>query len=430
MVEHRVGVQHWNALYLLSAICMIFMTLAIAVQPMFLRIVLGVGFENAGVINASVQVVTEVLDLVLIGYLGYLSDLYGRTGILVAGFLVAATGALLAPFSLMVGAWLGVGGLAVYYLARIIMSLGTGAVWPQLSALAGDFSNFGNRARLMSNTAFMMAFGATIVYAVLMQIPQHAGIVSVMLLTAAVALVGARLARKCLVDVAPRLQERAVPWRRLRDLAKGEPRLRLAFASAILARSDMVFVGLFLMMWFIYFADLVGVEQEGAAARAGSLIGLIGIIVLISIPIWGAFIERYGRVAAIATGMALSGAGFIGLGFVVNPFEWTILLPTVALAAGQAGCLVAPQVLTIDLTPKEIRGSVLGAFNIIGGIGIIFFIQTGGFLFDSVGPHAPFVFTGIGNLLVMSYALWLLQTESQVAQHIQVERSAGVRGGT
>lgn len=407
---------HWNALYLLAALCMIFMTLAIAVQPLYLRNVLGVPFENAGAINANIQVVTEFLDLLLIGYLGYLSDRYGRVPMLIAGFAVAALGALLATFSLELGLMTGVGGLVVYYLMRIIMSLGSGAAWPQLSAMAGDLSDVHTRPRLIANTAFMMALGATIVYAILMQIPQQAGIKTVMLLTAFIALAGAWLSYRCLVDVAPRLDEPQVPFSRITALLKRERHLRLSFASAFFSRNDMVLVGLFLMMWYIYFADLVGIGQEEAAAHAGKIIGLIGLTVLVSIPVWGLFIERFGRVAAIAAGMAFSGIGLIGLGFVVNPFHGIIILPAVLLAFGQAGCFVAPQVVTIDYAPPEIRGSVLGAFNTVGAIGIIFFVQTGGFLFDTIGPHAPFVFAGIGNLLITAYAFWVYSTDLR-AQH-------------
>ncbi|HIJ63839.1 MAG TPA: MFS transporter, partial [Rhodospirillaceae bacterium] len=226
-----------NALYLLSALCMVFMTLVVAIQPLFLRNVLNISFSTAGAINANVQVVTEVLDLFVFAYMGYLSDRLGRVRIIVAGFLVAAAGALLAPFSPLIG---GTGALAVYYLSRVIMSLGTGAVWPQLSALAGDFSDEANRARLMSNTALMMAFGVTLVYAVLMQIPRHIGITGTMLMTAAIAGVAAWLSRKFLVDVAPRTAETSVPWRRIWVLVRDEPRLRLAFASSFFARSDMV----------------------------------------------------------------------------------------------------------------------------------------------------------------------------------------------
>lgn len=401
--------RHRNSLYLLAAVCTIFMTLAIAVQPLFLRNVIGVSFEYAGVINANIQVITEILDLGLIFYLGYLSDRFGRVPIAMFGFLAAAAGALIAPFSLQLGALIGIGGLAIYYLARIIMSLGTGAVWPQLSALAGDFTGFKERPRFIANTAFMMALGATLVYAVLMQIPKHAGLVAIMLLTVAVALIGAWLVKHFLIDVAPKLKDEGIPWKRIRKLLIREERLRLSFAAAFFARSDMVFIGLFLMLWFIYFSDLVAIDHESAAAYAGILIGFVGLVVLLSIPVWARVIERSGRVAAIASGMALSGFGFALMGFIVNPFDWFIIIPLALVAIGQAGCLIAPQVLVFDLTPKEIRGSVLGTYNVVGGIGIVFFVQVGGWLFDAVGPHAPFVFIGIANLTLTCYALWVLR---------------------
>ncbi len=408
----EVKVRQHNALYLLSALCMVFMTLVVAIQPLFLRNVLNISFETAGAVNANVQVVTEVLDLFIFAYLGYLSDRIGRVRIIVAGFLVAAIGAVIAPLSPWIGG-ASIGALVVYYVSRVIMSAGSGAVWPQLSALAGDFSEDDTRARLMSNTAFMMAFGVTLVYAVLMQIPAHAGIAVTMLLTAAVSLAGAWLAGKFLVDVAPRTQETSVPWRAVWSLVKAEPRLRLAFASSLFARSDMVFVGLFLMLWFIYFADLIKVGQAEAAARAGILIGLMGAVVMLSIPVWRSFIEHFGRIQAVLLGMVLSALGFIMLGFIINPFDWFIVLPILLIASGQAGCFVAPQILTVDYAPRDLLGSVLGAFNVIGCIGIIFFVQVGGFLFDYVGPPAPFVFTGVGNLIISAYALRLLKREAR-----------------
>ena len=411
MTEHIIERENQNALYLLSAVCMVFMTLAVAIQPLFLRNVLEISFENAGLINANIQVVTELMDLALILFLGYLSDRYGRVPIATMGFLVAAAGAVLATFSLQLGMLLGIGGLAFYYLMRVFMSLGTGAVWPQISALAGDFTTYQNRPRIMANTALMMALGATLVYAVLMQIPRHAGYMAVMLITAAVALIGAMVARRCLVDVAPKREDKRVPWRQVRDLLVGEERLRLSFASAFFARSDLVIIGMFLMLWFIYFADIAGVGQEEAAARGGTLIGYAGLVVLISVSFWGRLIETFGRVQSLVTGLALSGLGFALMGFIVNPYNWFIIVPLTLVAVGQAGCLVAPLVLAIDLTPRDIRGSMLGVFNVVGGIGIALFVQIGGFLFDEIGPHAPFVFIGIGNLLLGCYAAWVIRGE-------------------
>ncbi|QEP43988.1 MFS transporter [Ectothiorhodospiraceae bacterium BW-2] len=405
--------HHRNALYLIAALCMIFMTMILALQPIYLRSVLNIPLEDAGAINANVQVLTEIMDLLVIGYLGYLSDIYGRTKVVFYGFILAGIAALIIPFSLEVGAVMGVSGLAIFYLMRVFMSLGTTAVWPQLAAAGGDFSTPHNRAKLMANMAFMMAFGATLVYGILMQLPKYAGLTVSMLLIPLVAFVGAWLSRKILVDVATRYEEEEIPWRKVWQLVKRDRRLRLTFMSAFASRNDMVLVGLFLMLWFVYFADVVGMSHEEAAARGGMTVALIGLVILLSIPFWGWFIQRYGRIPALALGLFFSSSGFMAMFFVVNPYDWGIFIPAVLLAIGQAGTLLAPQVLTVDLSPSSMRGTVLGAFNTVGGIGIIFFVQIGGFLFDLFGPYAPFVFTGVGNLLIMLYAITLLKSERE-----------------
>lgn len=402
-----IAPHRWNALYLLAAITMLFMTLATAMQPLYLRNVLGISFSSAGVINANVQVVTEVLTLVVIGYLGVLSDRFGRVPIVVVGFLVGAVGGVLAPFSRELGALIGIGGLVLYYFARIVMAIGSSAVWPQLATLAGDFTTYQNRPQQMANAAFMMAFGSTLVFAVLMQLPGHAGIVPVMLLNGAIGAIGAMLASRFLADVAPRRHGQALPWRSIRLLLQQEPRLRIAFAAALFSRSDIILIGLFFMLWTIYFADLVGLDQAAAAAHAGRMIGLVGLVVMVTTLLWGQLIQRLGRVNAIIVALAVSGAGFVAMGFVVTPFGWYVFVPMVVMALGQAGALLAPDILAFDLAPDDLRGAVMGLLNVMGGIGLVIILQVGGILFDAVGPYAPFVFAGCGNLLVVAYALFL-----------------------
>ena len=122
--------HRWNALYLISAVTMIFMALAVAVQPLYLRQFMGVAIDTAGQVNANVQVATEVLALMVVGGLGFLSDRFGRVPIMVAGFMVGACGGFLAPVSFRLGTMLGIGGIIFYFFARIIMVFGTSAVWP------------------------------------------------------------------------------------------------------------------------------------------------------------------------------------------------------------------------------------------------------------------------------------------------------------
>ncbi|MBF0164563.1 MAG: MFS transporter [Magnetococcales bacterium] len=402
---------HHNALYLIVAIVMIFLTMVLALQPLYLSRVLGLTRENAGFVNANIQAITELVDLLFVGYLGYISDRIGRIPLIVYGFLLAGFTALLAPFDQEIGAMLGFNALVIFYLVRVLMSLGGTLIWPQIATLTGDYTRQEDRPLLLANVGFMMAFGVTIVYAVFMQLPEQIGVTMTMWLAGLFALAGAWLAKKLLVEmVQPKIVDRSFPFRDVWALVKRERGLRLSFLSAFTARNDMVLVGLFLMTWFIYFADMLhNTSHEQAASRAGIVIGALGLVVLISIPIWGRVTARIGRIPAVVIGLLISGVGFAAMGLIFNPFSWWILVPVTIIGVGQAGCVLVPQTLAMDLAPEEIRGSVLGVFNTVGCFGVIFFLQVGGILFDWLGPTVPFIFMGIVNLLLFGYALTVMK---------------------
>ncbi|MBF0143860.1 MAG: MFS transporter [Magnetococcales bacterium] len=406
---------HHNALYLVVAIVMIFLTLVLALQPLHLRHVLGLARDNAGFVNANIQVITELVDLLFVGYLGYVSDRIGRIPLMVYGFLLAGVTAFVAPFDREIGAFLGVSALVIFYLVRVLMSLGGTLVWPQVATLAGDYTRAEDRPRFLANVGFMMAFGVTLVYAILMQLPERIGLTLTMWLAGGIALVGAWLARSFLVEAAAPRDERKFPLREVIELVKKEPGLRLSFLSAFTSRNDMVIIGLFLMTWFVYFADLIpGLSQSQAASRGGIVVGILGVVVLLSIPLWGRLALRLGRVSAVALGLFLSGFGFASMGLILDPFSWWILAPVLIIGIGQAGCILVPQTLAMDLAPEGIRGSVLGVFNTVGCFGVIFFLQVGGVLFDWIGPTAPFVFTGVVNLLLFGYALFVANVVEKI----------------
>jgi MFS family permease len=411
--QSRSGSAHHNSFYLIAAIATIFMTMAIAIQPLFLYQALNIGRDNAGFINSNILVVTEVIDLLVIGYFGYLSDRWGRIPVIIAGFVTAGVATALTPFSVAIGTMVGIGGLAMFYVFRIAMSLGTTAVWPQLVTLAGDFSIPSTRLRLMANAGFMMAFGAALSYAVLMRIPQEIGVSEAMLFLAAMAFVGAWLSVISLKDVAVKLKEPEIPFGRVWQLLKGERKLRLAFLSSFTSRNDIVIIGLFLMIWHVYFAELVGMDHAYVASRAGMIIGVVGVMALLSIPLWTALISQWGKVAATIASQTLIGAGFIGFAMIVNPFTWWPYIPAVLVGVGQAGCLLAPQVMLMDIVPSDIRGSTLGAFNVAGCAGIILLLQAGGILFDVWGPPAPFAMAGAASFSVALYAIYTLKAEGE-----------------
>jgi DMSO/TMAO reductase YedYZ heme-binding membrane subunit len=405
--------KHWTTFYLISAISTLVISLTVALQPLFLDEVIVIPYEEEGTINAHLQVVTQIFSLALIFLLGLPWNRNKRVQSIFYGFLFAAAGALLIPFSKNIELVIGLGSLTFYYMMRILVSLGTDTVQMQLSTLGGDATLYQKQPILLPNMITMMALGSTVICAILMQIPQTtSNIPAIMLIPFLVAVAGAYVVHQYMPKQAIAKTSPPLPFAQAWELISNDPRMQLCFAAAFYVRADMLVISLFLSLWFISFADVVGVSRAYAVGQAGIMLGYLGVVILLAMPAWRRYMERHSRISAIGASLTLAGLGFITLGWlVVNPFDLqTLLLPLLFIGIGQAGCLIAPKILAAELSPKHVLGSVQGILFLVSGIGVVMLVQSGGYYFDAVGPKAPFILIGASNMLVMLYAFWLVRS--------------------
>ena len=352
----------WNVIYLLVTIGALVAALCVAIQPLLLDKIFGIAFEKEGAINADIQVVAEIVSIICVGWFGLLSDRIGRVRIIAAGFLIAIIGAALSLVSLEVGLTVGTGGLALFYLTRVAVAVGADTVQLQLSTLVGDVSSHANRPRLLGNVVFMMVFGGTMLSAIVMQMAEyHGGVFIIMSLPLLAGVAGFRMTRATLKDVAPVHDGDVHPLKQVWAVVSGDPRMQLAFAAAFYTRADVIILSLFFSLWCISVSDLVGVTRTFATAHAAVMVGLLGLAVLAAVPLWKGFIQRHSRISAIGASLSLAAVGYIWLGMFANPFNWLVALPLIMVGIGHAGCSVTLQVLTVDVSPKPILGSMVGA---------------------------------------------------------------------
>ena len=406
--------KYWSTFYLLSAISTLVISLTVALQPLFLDEVIIIPFEEEGTINAHLQVVTQMVSLTLIFLLGLPWSQQIRVQSIFFGFLLAALGALFIPISKNFEVVLGFSSLTFYYMMRILVSLGTDSVQMQLSTMGGDSTLYQQRPVLLPNMITMMALGSTIICAILMQIPNTTSNVQfIMLMPFLVAVAGAYVVKQHMpMQEHPMSSSAPLPFAQAWELISNDPRMQLCFAAAFYVRADMLVISLFLSLWFISFADVVGVTRAYAVGHAGLMLGYIGLVILVAMPLWRQYMATHSRISAIGASLSLAGLGFVLLGImVVNPFDLSSLLfPLLLVGIGQAGCLIAPKILAAELSPKHVLGSVQGILFLVSGIGIVMLVQSGGYYFDAVGPKAPFILIGASNLLVMLYAFWLVRS--------------------
>jgi DMSO/TMAO reductase YedYZ heme-binding membrane subunit len=400
-------------------------SLTVALQPLFLDEVIVIPYEEEGTINAHLQVVTQIISLALIFFLGLPWSRSRKRQSILYGFLIAALGAVLIPLSKNIELIIGFSSLTFYYMMRILVSLGTDTVQMQLSTLGGDSTLYQKKPILLPNMIIMMVLGSTIICAILMQIPQTvSSIPAIMLIPFLVAVAGAYLVNGYLPPQPLDDSSVPLPFAQAWELISNDPRMQLCFAAAFYVRADMLVISLFLSLWFISFADVVGVSRAFAAGQAGMMLGYLGIVILLAMPLWRRYMATHSRISAIGASLSLAGLGFILLGWlVVNPFDWyTLLLPLLLVGIGQAGCLIAPKILAAELSPKHVLGSVQGILFLVSGIGVVMLVQSGGYYFDAVGPKAPFILIGASNLLVMLYAFWLVKSGMDESREHQLRK--------
>ena len=183
------------------------------------------------------------------------------------------------------------------------------------------------------------------------------------------------------------------------------PRIALAYSGAFVARSDLVILGTFVVLWGTVAGVEKGLDPAIAAGRGAGLFGLASAAALIWLGVLGLFMDRINRVTGLIICMALAAIGYSAMWLVDKPLESAAIPWFLLLGVGQISAFFGATALISAEAPRLSRGSVVGAFNMCGAIGIFFASGLGGRLFDSVGPAAPFVLIGVLNAVVMVLAI-------------------------
>jgi MFS family permease len=406
-IEIREGIRSYNIyiVLLMALIVMIMNTLPTMLLPVFLQEVIGISRRHFGKINSSMSVMVEITILLFVGVVGAISDKTGRRILLSLGFIFSGFFYLLLGSSATLGESLGINSLALVYIARFLLGLSLLFAWPQIQALITDYTFVKGRGKAMAAMGFMFTGGAFCTFALLSRLPKVIGIFNVFILAFIICLIAAAISRIGITDVVEKSASRKIKWGKLLSHVKKSPGLRLTYAAAFASRADVIILGMFLMVWAVKVSGEFGKTPMQAVADAGIVIAISSSLGMLTYPLWGIIAEKWGRLHILTMGLAFSGLAYILIGFINDPFCMELKLLIVLFSLGIHAAGVGASALTGDLAPRHLIGSVLGGYHTFAAIGIVVFLQVGGFLFDHVGHAFPFVFTGVADLAVFLFAL-------------------------
>jgi MFS family permease len=198
------------------------------------------------------------------------------------------------------------------------------------------------------------------------------------------------------------------PWRELifSGLIEGKnPRIALSYATAFVARSDLVILGIFLVLW----GTTAGVEQGLPVAEAASQGARIFAIASSAAFVWllvlGATMDRFNRVTGVVICMGVAAIGYLSMLLVDDPLAPEAIPFFILLGVGQISAFFGATTMISHEAPRLTRASVIGMFNMSGAVGITVSSGVGGLLFDAYGGSAPFALVGIMNGCVLLLAI-------------------------
>jgi MFS family permease len=380
------------------------------VQPFLLNEVLKVPQDQQGTLTGSLGLLQELVIIGLAGFVGTWSDRIGRRKVYCLGFLLMALGYGIYPLATSV---------TELYFYRISFAIGIAIVAVMLSACVVDAIQEPCRGRwvgtnnllqglgvvamsvlLAKAPAWFMSLGADVVHAARYAYWTAAGLA---LLAAALMAIG--LPKHYVAAANMQQTSMLQQMRTALHLGLQNPRLALAYGAAFIGRGDFVVIGAFFSLWIMQTGIDKGMTAGESLARGGMLFGLVQLAAMLWAFFMGILSDRLNRVTALCVALALASAGYLLLGNVADPFATAFIPVALLVGIGEVSVIVAAGALLGQEARPDLRGSIVGFYSAVGGVGILFATGVGGIIFDEIGRTAPFTLMGILNAALLALGL-------------------------
>ncbi|RMF95599.1 MAG: MFS transporter [Candidatus Schekmanbacteria bacterium] len=424
-IAEDLKTYNFVGIYLICAILMLAYMIPTIALPRFLKETIGVGDKNFGTINSAIQIIGSLTNIFFLGYVGFLSDRFGRKILLSYGMLCAALSFIIYSLPPYFSSVFGISPLLFVFIFHFFFSLSMTFAFPQMITITADYTNFKSRGKAMAVASTMMGIGVTGSFFIFSKLQDSFGVLSLFFIGAGVCFVTFLIAKFMVVDrfVEKHKKNKETKtsakqnWKIVLEELKTNKGLTFCIVSTFPASVDRIILGIFIFIWAVQSAPDYGLSHAKATAMAGIVVGLSSLCALISTPFWGIAADRISRMPIVVLGLFLKGTGFLLIGFSSSPFSLQVKLAGILTGLGVAAVSVGTTTLTADLSPKKILGSVLGVSNTVGSLGTLTFVQLGGIIFDWISHSSPFALVGIADAAALIYGLSVWKDIPKINKH-------------
>ncbi len=120
----------------------------------------------------------------------------------------------------------------------------------------------------------------------------------------------------------------------------------------------------------------------------------------------GVIIDLYGRIRPLIYGSVIYGIAISTVGFIEPPY----LVASLVIAGIVAAVMLpASSALSGDIAPEEVRGAVIGGFNLSGSFGFALGPVTAAVIAEKYGFSGSFIFAGVSVFVTTAIAVILIK---------------------
>ena len=379
-------------------------------QPYVLNEVLHVPVAEQGRLTGNLGFLQELIVIAVASFAGAWSDRVGRRRVYCLGLLFMAAGLFIYPFA---------SDRLELVLFRLVFAIGVAMAPLMLSACVVDAIEERSRGTWVASNNVLQGLGVVAMSVGLARLPMWfvargadaVGAGRYAFWTAAtLALAAAAIMALGLPKSSARASAAGQPslWSsvlRAARLGADNPRLAIAYGAAFIGRGDFVIIGAFFSLWVTQAGIAAGLTTGASVARGGMLFGILQLAAMGWALFMGLITDRVNRVTGLCIALTLATVGYLLLGQVADPFAAGFVPVALLVGVGEISVIVASGALLGEQAPAAERGPVVGLYNAIGGVGILFATVAGGYVFDHLGPTVPFTMMGILNAVLLAAAL-------------------------
>ncbi|RMG93959.1 MAG: MFS transporter [Chloroflexi bacterium] len=331
-------------------------------------------------------------------WLGRLSDHIGRRPVLIGSQIGTVLSFVMFAFAQRLGLALAEvvpavgasGGLIVLYAARILDGI-TGGNITTARAYIADVTNDEERAQALG--LLSAAFGVGFIFG-----PAFGGLLSKISLVApfvggavitsgSVLLTTLTLAESLPPEkrTAVHEQEKEIPLREF--LQDNRVFLILLITFVVMLAFSALQSTFPLYMERVAFPDAP--DKATVARNVGLILGFLGVVMVLTQGVLiGPLVKRLGEQQVVVTAQFLLVIAFAGLAVATN--AWWVVLFLIPAAVGQGINQPSLQALMTRFGTPKTQGRLLGLFQSASSLGLIFGPIWSGYMFEHVGPRAPY----------------------------------------